>query len=162
MYAPFDFPIIKSKEELQLEKKLIESQSILYFDLNTEVSEKILDDYSFKFNQFFNNYKDSLNYKKGLFVINSFLKRGILPLNFDNTETKRIALISNNIERISERDSLFRLENLSLEIDKILLNDSISERKKFYNLFFEILQPNLLFNKELTEEYLKKLIHHYP
>ena len=157
LYAPFDFPIIKSKEELKLEKKLIESQSILYFDLNTQVSEKILDDYSFKFNQFFKNDKDSLNFKKGLFLLNSFLKRGILPLNFNNTETKRIALVSNNIESISERDSLFRLENLSLEIDKILLNDSKFEKSKFYNFFFEILHPNLLYNKDLTEEYLKKI-----
>ena len=157
LYAPFDFPIIKSKKELQLEKKLIESESILYFDLNTQVSEKILDNYTLKFNQFFKNNKDSLNYKKGLFLLNSFLRRGILPLNFDNTETKRIGLISNNIERILERDSLFRLENLSFEIDKILLRESISKRRNFYNLLFEILQPNLVFNKELTEEYLKKI-----
>ena len=115
---------------MQLEKKLIESQSILYFDVNAEISKNILDDYSLNFNQFFENDKDSLNYKKGIFLLNSFLKRGILPLNFDNTETKQIALISNNIERISERDSLFRLENLSLEIDKILLKESKSTRRK--------------------------------
>ena len=46
LYAPFDFPIIKSSNELQIEKKSIESKSILYFDVNTDISEKILYDYS--------------------------------------------------------------------------------------------------------------------
>ena len=32
LYAPFDFPIIKSIEELSLEKKSIESKSISYFN----------------------------------------------------------------------------------------------------------------------------------
>jgi len=157
LYAPFDFPIIKSKDELQLEKKLIESQSILYFDVITEVSEKTLDEYSLNFNKFFQNKNDSLIYKQGLFLLNSFLNRGILPLNFDNAEIIKIALISNNIERITEMDSLFILDNLSSEIDKKLSTESKSKKRKFYNLFFEILQPNLLFNKGLTEEYLNEL-----
>ena len=157
LYAPFDFPIIKSKDELQLEKKLIESQSILYFDVIKEVSEKTLDEYSLNFNKFFQNKNDSLIYKQGLFLLNSFLNRGILPLNFDNAEIIKIALISNNKERITEMDSLFILGNLSSEIDKKLSTESKSKKRKFYNLFFEILQPNLLFNKGLTEEYLNEL-----
>ncbi len=157
LYAPFDFPIIKSTEELQSEKKLIESKSIIYFDINTEVSKKILDDYSLNFKQFFQNENDSLNYNDGLFLLNSFLKRGILPLNFDNNEKKRIALISNNKEIISDIDSLFRLENLSSEIDNILISEPKSKKRKIYNLFFEILQPNLQYSRELTEQYLNEL-----
>jgi putative nucleotidyltransferase with HDIG domain len=157
LYAPFDFPIIKSKEELQSEKKLIESKSILYFDLNEDVSKKTIDEYSLNFNKFFKNDKDSLIFKQGLSILKSFLKRGILPLNFDNLEIKQIALISNNIERFTEMDSLFRLENLSFEIDKTLISDSEPKKRIFYNFFFEILQPNLLFIKGLTEEYLNEL-----
>ena len=40
LYAPFDFPIIKSNEELKLEKKSIESNSILYLDVNADISKK--------------------------------------------------------------------------------------------------------------------------
>ena len=53
LYAPFDFPIIKSSEELQIEKKLIESKSILYLDVNPGISELIVEDYSKNFNKFF-------------------------------------------------------------------------------------------------------------
>ena len=157
LFAPFDFPIIKSKEELQSEKKNIKSQSILYFDLNIDVSEKILNDYSLNFNKFFQSEDDSLNYKNGLILLNSFLKRGILPLNFDNSEMRRIALVSNNTERVYEKDSLFRLDNLSSEIDKILAGESKSKKRDYYNFFFEILQPNITYNKDLTEEYLNEL-----
>ena len=38
LYAPFDFPIIKSAEELLIEKQSIESKSILYFDINADIS----------------------------------------------------------------------------------------------------------------------------
>ena len=157
LYAPFDFPIIKSSEELLIEKKSIESKSIIYFDVNDNVSEIILNDYSNNFNKFFQNENDSVNYKSGLFVLKSFLKRGILPLDFNSTTQKRIALISKNIERFTQSDSLLKLENLSDEIKKSLNIEYKPNERKFYNLFFEILQPNLSYNKALTDEYIKEL-----
>ena len=94
LYAPFDFPIIKSAEELLIEKQSIESKSTLYFDINAGVSEVILNNYSNKFDKFFQNENDSVSYKRGLVILNSFLKRGILPLEFNITTPKRISLIS--------------------------------------------------------------------
>ena len=157
LYAPFDFPIIKSSEELQIEKKLIESKSILYLDVNPGISELIVEDYSKNFNKFFEYKIDSIDYKNGLIFLNSYLKRGILPLNLSSFKTTQIALISNNVERLTLLDSLFKLENLSAELNKSLKNKSKRNEKKFYNLFFEILQPNLSYNKRLTEDYLNEL-----
>ena len=158
LYAPFDFPIIKSAAELRIEKKSIESKSILYFDVNKDISELIINDYSKNFNKFFQYEIDSTNYKNGLDFLNSYLKRGIIPLNFNSLKSKQIALISNNIERFTVPDSLFKLENLSAELNMSLNNISKTNEKNFYNLFFEILQPNLSYNKRLTEEYLNELI----
>tara|TARA_A100001011_G_scaffold125155_1_gene132100 strand:- start:987 stop:3008 length:2022 start_codon:yes stop_codon:yes gene_type:complete len=157
LFAPFDFPIIKSTEELQQEKNSIESKSILYLNVNKDVSEIILNNYANNFNNFLENENDSVSYKNGLFILNSFLKRGILPLDFNKTTKKRIALISNNTERFTELDSLFKLEDLSYELKKKLNDAYKSKERKFYNLFFEILQPNLSYNKDLTEEYINEL-----
>ncbi len=157
LFAPFDFPIIKSTEELQQEKKSIESKAILYLNVNRGVSEIILNNYANNFNNFLENENDSVSYKNGLIMLNSFLKRGILPLDFNKTTTKRIALISNNIERFTELDSLFKLEDLSYELKKNLNDASKLKERKFYNLFFEILQPNLSYNKDLTEQYMNEL-----
>ena len=157
LYAPFDFPIIKSIEELSLEKKSIESKSISYFNVKEDVSKLILNDYYNKFDKFFQNENDSVNYKSGLLILKSFLKRGILPLGFNTTIPNRIALISKNIERFTDADSLLKLENLSNELKKNINIDYKPNERKFYNLFFEILQPNLSFNKILTEEYKNEL-----
>ena len=157
LYAPFDFPIIKSAEELLIEKQSIESKSTLYFDINAGVSEVILNNYSNKFDKFFQNENDSVSYKRGLVILNSFLKRGILPLEFNITTPKRISLISYNTEKITEADSLFKLENLLYEINKNLTDENKLKERNFYNLFFDILQPNLSYNKDLTEEYINEL-----
>ena len=157
LYAPFDFPIIKSTEELLQEKKSIESKSILYLNVDKDMSEKILNDYSNSFNKFFLNENDSVSYKDGLIILNSFLKRGIPPIQLNNTTKKRIALISNNIERFTEPDSLFKLENLSHELKKNLNDGYKIKERKFYNLLFEILQPNLSYNKDLNEQHINEL-----
>lgn len=157
LYAPFDFPIIKSNEELKQEKKSIESNSILYLNVNTDISKKILYDYSSNFKNFFKDENDSLNYKNGLILLKSFLKRGILPLDLSNHKAREIALISDNVESLIKIDSLFKLEDLSLEISNNLGNESKLKESLFYNLFFDILRPNLSYNKDLTEEYLNEL-----
>ena len=52
---------------------------------------------------------------------------------------------------------MFKLEDLSLEISNNLGNESKLKESLFYNLFFDILRPNLSYNKDLTEEYLNEL-----
>src|SRR5690606_32153062 len=81
LYAPFDFAIQKSPEELEKERAVIIENGAVYFDLTQEVKAYVLDDYNKKFNASFN---DSLGRKKtelfkiGKTVLNEIYKVGIL------------------------------------------------------------------------------------
>src|SRR5690606_37233041 len=53
LYAPFDFAIRKSAEEIEKEKSAIVENSAVYFDLIDEVKDFVYEDYNKKFNAAF-------------------------------------------------------------------------------------------------------------
>ena len=66
LYAPFDFAIKKTIEEIDLEKQQIELQSPVFFDVDTTLLATVKNDYSTAFNRlFFELPKDQV--KKNLF-----------------------------------------------------------------------------------------------
>ena len=66
LYAPFDFAIKKTIEEIDLEKQQIELQSPVFFDVDTTLLVTIKNDYSSAFDRlFFELPKDQT--KKDLF-----------------------------------------------------------------------------------------------
>ncbi len=51
LYAPFNFAIKKAQEEIERERIDIENNASVYFDLNAEVEDLVLNDYLKRFNQ---------------------------------------------------------------------------------------------------------------
>ena len=53
LYAPFNFAVKKTKEELDTERRIIFENSPIYFNVNSNIKEEVLVNYKNKFNSVF-------------------------------------------------------------------------------------------------------------
>ncbi|MBJ25945.1 MAG: phosphohydrolase [Flavobacteriaceae bacterium] len=160
LYAPFDFAILKSEEELESEKQEILNQNSNYYRYNESTFEQIKLSYENNFSNFILlpasdvNYMDAYNY--GLNLLEEIYSIGVLPLGQENKGNDIIFLVKGNTETSVNINDFFKIGDL-----KNWLNEKINDEffyeftDSFYSLFFEIIQPNIFFEKEFTEEILE-------
>ena len=163
LYAPFNFAIKKSQDEINKEKLEIENNSPVYFEVTTGIKEEVLTEYSEKFNQVFNdssrfNIKNSVLYKKGEILIDDLYNDGILDLDYDYDDARPVILAtSNKIQKELQYGSLNELSELRQLIEKDLGSTFSSEiRKKMISIFFDVIKPNIKLNKSLSDKSLEE------
>ncbi len=160
LYAPFDFAILKSDKELENEKQEIIDQQTNYYRYNKEIFNQVKLSYQ---NNFSNHlllptsddyYNDLYNY--GLNLIDQIYEFGVLPIALENKGKNIVFLIRDNKEETIDVSDFFKIEEL-----KKWLNDTIKDAlyvkylDSFYDLLFDIVQPNILFEKDFTDNLLQ-------
>ena len=102
LYAPFDFSIIKSESELEIEKKAIIDAQSKYYRADLSVVNEVKNSYVIQFNNFFkipvsnNDYNQLFDY--GKYLIDELYKYGILPVSFGHRGNNSVFLIKGNNE----------------------------------------------------------------
>jgi len=160
LYAPFDFAILKTNEELADEKEQIRENHTPYYNYNTAIPKQIksnLDKQArlvfgdsimaidgvriIKFSQ---NTLDNI-YKNGILIeVNRFNENSIVYLKKGNEAQE---VVYNNI---------IHQDNLGTYLDKKITNTRLSKyQNQLKELFFNILKPNVRLNEELTEKDLQ-------
>ena len=159
LYAPFDFPISKTEDEINQEKKNIELNSTIYFDLVDEVRSDVFEDYENKFDNYF--YDDipkserSIYFDLGLKILDEIYYNGVLSDEISINPKNNISIIKNNFENEVDFNQLFYIDNLSKYLQKRLYKLELEKLFEFYlNLFFEIVRPNLVLNENFSEKFL--------
>ena len=167
LYAPFDFAIQKSEEEITIEKKEIEVNAKLYFKYNKEVVEKVKQDFENSLSKFKTN--DSLTidevqkFKKlGSTIISQVYNDGFLESVSESRIDDQNDIIS--IKKENEvKDIPFKNLNTSKEVLSII-NSNLKTIKSQYksNLLLDelagIIKPNITFDNELTNKIIEKSI----
>ncbi len=164
LYSPFDFAIQKSDEELKLEAEEIENNKQLYFVVNNEVEERVKENYIKNIPLILQD-SSAIGFNKrrlqdfGIKFINSVYKVGFLN-KVDNKKVKNNKLISlregNEVKDIIS-DQLFTTDNLVSSINSYFSNKKYKVLEdEFTSLFFEILEPNVFFDDELTNRALNE------
>ena len=160
LYAPFDFAVLKSKEELESERQEILNQNSNYYRYEDNVFDEVKLSYQNNFSNFILlpasdvRYIETYNY--GLDLINQIYSNGVVPLGHENKGNSIVYLIKGNTEKSIDARSFFKIGDL-----KNWLNEKINDEffyeftNSFYSLFFEIIQPNIVFEQEFTEDILK-------
>lgn len=159
LYAPFDFSILKSNEDLEKEKQEIINFQKKYYRATPEVFDQVKRSYKTQFSNFFNlpashpNYKVLYDY--GYKILNEIYKVGVFPVAYDHKGSSFVYLIKQNQESTVTVDQFSRIEDLrskvvSMAIDS-LYNASVDQ---YYNLFFEIVQPNITLDEKFTKNSL--------
>ncbi|WP_452222629.1 HD family phosphohydrolase [Lacinutrix chionoecetis] len=159
LYAPFDFAIQKTDEELAKEKETIEKSAIKYFNLDESVKNNVFKEYN---NNFKTSFPDSIykstnqikNFGKNL--LEEFYKFGITTDNNLINKKATVAILEDRVEKSkTDFSNIYKLSDVKPTIDEELKKNNLEEfAKPLAILFFNIIQPNLEFDKDLSEKAL--------
>ncbi len=159
LYAPFDFAIQKSEDDLNNESEEIEANKQLFFIVKEEVKDKVKEEYDKKV-EFILQDSIAIGYSKkrlknfGLDYIDKVYKIGFLN-KADNPKIQENKLITLRVGNIGEdilSDKLLTTEKLVASIQKHFSKSRYqSLEENFISIFFEILEPNIFYDNVLTQ-----------
>jgi len=157
LYAPFDFAIKKSSEEITSEKAQITKQSPVFFDVDTVAFASIKIEYISAFDRlFYELSEDQLKadlYENGSKILNQIYQSGVLEGAYDYDSNQQISVLVNKTQNgFKPFDSFFPQTNLKSFVESTVNSLGLEAyRQRFLALFFDIVKPNVRFNKLLTQ-----------
>ena len=158
LYAPFDFPLKKTAEQIKAEEAQITEHSTVYYRQDTTAFTSALQKFQQKKNDYFSHIpaarKEVLLQKAETFLKESYHKGIILKMP-DNSPSE-IAVIrhNNQIEELPTAQIL-SLQHLSTSVKAYFHSSPYNEYAKNYcDLFFDILTPNLTVDQNFTQKTL--------
>jgi len=161
LLAPFDFAIKKSAEELESEKATITQNSSVYFDIDLQIKQNILDDYQNKFSQ---AIPDSIItrgdkiYDLGNTLLEQIYAFGVLDEDYNYPGDKTVILLENQNEKATGHFSDFTsLNGFRAFTEQELQKSGLSKYgPNLISLFFDIIKPNVTLDKSITESALQE------
>lgn len=162
LYAPFDFAIKKSKEEIDDEITQAKINTPLFFEIDTSLitnSNNLLitriDE--LKNDSLFSllNGEDVKNIKiQSYQIIDGIYSKGLLEENFDFKDSQLVTvLLDNKLVNSTYYNRLIKPEDLITFINnKIIETGSENYKSQIISLVFDIITPNLSYNKVLSDE----------
>ncbi|WP_296316723.1 HD family phosphohydrolase [Winogradskyella sp. UBA3174] len=163
LYAPFDFAIKKSVDELKEEQLEIENNSSIYFEINLKINEQLKSEYLKRFNQAF---KDTLGsgpqnlilYEKGKSFLDELYNNGVLDSDYNYSVNRQVILVSlNTIQKQLEYGDFVEINQLRpLLEDYFSVSVSTDNRNRMISLFFDIVKSNITINQGLTQKSLEE------
>jgi len=157
LYAPFDFAIKKSVEEITSEKAQITKQSPVFFDVDTLAFASIKTEYASVFGRLFYELpEDQLKtdlYENGSNILNQIYQSGVLEASYDYDSNQQISVLVNKTQNgFKPFVSFFPQTNLKSFLESSVNSLGIEAyRQRFLALFFDIVKPNVRLNKILTQ-----------
>lgn len=163
LYAPFDFSVKKTSEELSAEKAAIQREHIPYFSLNDSMLLQSKEDLTFalvdlkKTNP---TLKDTAQIKRVLFrVLDSVYARGLLARNATENLGERIYLLKENTASIRPVNSFMVIPELLPFIQSKIQIPLFQSQATFAEaLLLDVVVPNVVFNKDFTEKSLSEAL----
>jgi len=162
LYAPFNFAIKKTEEEISKEKKTVTNNSILYFNIDTNIEVELTNRFEAEFKNVFTDSIADFDldklFKTGNKVIKELYRFGILNENYNFSDNRVVAILDDRIEKEKVLFSnLIKQDEVASIIEKVLENENLSNYKNsFVSLFFDLVEPNLLFDKSTTDKILQE------
>ncbi|TWO31080.1 HDIG domain-containing protein [Seonamhaeicola sediminis] len=162
LLAPFDFAIKKTDDEINAEKQAITEEAVLYFIVDSIVKPRVKNNFENSFSEVFS---DSIPAKKishlqhvGNDILNELYLFGILNEDYNFSEKRTVAILK---ERTKIQDALFsnlvKQIQVSSVIDKVLnRNNLINYKADFTSLFFDLVEPNLNYDKSFTDKVIQE------
>lgn len=164
LYAPFNFAIKKTVDELKLEEKTIRDNAFLYFNIDNTIEAKIRESFESRFDKTFSDsilkVERTKLFKAGETIITELYQFGVLSEDYEFSETKVAILLDNRVKQDKIFFSnLIQQDEVVLVIEKTLLNWKLSNYKNtFISLFFDIVEPNVFFDKSTTDKVLQEAL----
>ncbi|TYP75190.1 hypothetical protein BD809_103254 [Aquimarina intermedia] len=163
LYAPFDFAIAKTPEEVAADKAKIAENSIPYFEYDTVIANRAKQAFS---ETFASNLKvldlSSSGDQARLFgrvLLNDIYRYGVLEERYAYDEKRQIYLNKGNQAEAVSYGQLLTSDQLTSLINSRIDNSEYAKFKNgFIALFYDLVSPNVRLNRELTESSLQNEI----
>ena len=162
LYAPFDFAIKKSKQEIDDEITQAKINTPLFFEIDTSLItnsnyELITRIEELKIDSLFNFFnEDELKNIKNQCskIIDEVYNRGLIEQNFDFKDGQLISiLLDNKLVNSTYYNRLIKPEDLIIFINnKIIETNSEKYKSQIISLLFDIITPNLFYDRVLSAE----------
>lgn len=162
LYAPFDFAIKKSNEEIENEKILISKEASVFFEVDTALLNQVKLNHKIAFDKgFFEMPAGPLKLKMfdaSISILDGFYKAGVLPEEYNFSPNKIISILIDNTQtKAVPYNQFFPQTNLNAFIDsKLLGTEAESYITIFKTVFFDIVVPNTVYNEALTKSALNE------
>ncbi|MFD1162407.1 HD family phosphohydrolase [Hwangdonia seohaensis] len=162
LYAPFNFAIKKTEGEINEETQTIRTNSIVYFNIDNSIETKAINTFEA---QFKNTFTDSISktdldnlLKTGHKIIDELYRFGILNEDYSFSDNQVVALLDDRVEKEKVLFSnLIKQDEVVQVIEKTLSSQNLLKYKNnFVSLFFDLVEPNLVFDKSTTDKVLQE------
>tara|TARA_B110000503_G_scaffold30937_1_gene49924 strand:+ start:8890 stop:10935 length:2046 start_codon:yes stop_codon:yes gene_type:complete len=157
LYAPFDFSIKKTQEEISLENALVSAQQIPYFIKFDSVSKELKETFLIKVNEKLQTVSDSKDSAKlkavSLDVLDSIYSRGLVARTSLISLGEQIYVVQNNRAVLKDLSSLLTIQTLLPYLEKQLRQQLPAAQATYLkDLLLEGIVPNINYDRELSEK----------
>ncbi len=161
LYAPFDFSIRKTAEEIESERENIRGNQVGYFSYDTGIAEDVIASYENSFVQVFtsNDYSRSqlrVYQAVGKEVLQDLYQNGVWS-EIDAPATKgEVYLVKNNEAILVNPSEGYRLQNLDQLISTKIREKGMGRlNNDFKKVLLPIIRPNVKYDSVLTSKALE-------
>ncbi|MGB5359140.1 MAG: HDIG domain-containing metalloprotein [Eudoraea sp.] len=164
LYAPFDFSIKKTDNEITEERNAIESDQVDYYYYDEDLAAEAYQIFANKFPVVFSTEKFTNRSRRilealGKDFLDTIYTYGILKKADELISKSSLYLIKDGEARRLQSDALYRMEAMDDSITKMLNEKRLgSYDADFKTLFYDVLQSNVSFDEELTRRELEEAI----
>ena len=157
LYAPFDFTIKKSDEEIRLEKQEIESRHIDYYIYDPSVVEEVNTLFDQRFATVFPEGRYSVSQLKrfedsGRDILKNFYRFGLLENSQNRSQKAKLYIVKNNEAMLLDSSELLSVVDAGDKLSVLLAEESLMRYQNQYReLFFDILRPNVRYDDKLSK-----------
>ncbi|MGK0458129.1 MAG: membrane-associated HD superfamily phosphohydrolase, partial [Polaribacter sp.] len=161
LYAPFDFAVQKSEEEITIEKKQIDANVKLYFTYDSALVDGVKEAFKRRVTSLYLtdtvivSGKPLFN-KIGLNLIDKVYKTGFLEVISEDRVSNKDELVTlrkGNVVTDVPFKNLYNSNKVLKILTENLENDfNDYKRKQIFNILSDIIKPNIAFDADFTEK----------
>ncbi|MEO0525726.1 MAG: HDIG domain-containing metalloprotein [Bacteroidota bacterium] len=158
LYAPFDFSIKKSDDEIAAERLTIQNNRADYYIYDNDIVKNVTDSFDGKIPETFGaetynrNQINTLN-RVGKEIISEIYKNGVLGQSEKNNASNRIYLIRDKEAQRIRSNKLYTIQDINKIIENVLAKRRLSDHKAaFEDLFYDIIKPNVFYDQNLSQK----------
>ncbi len=161
LYAPFDFTIKKTAEEIENEKQEIARKHIDYFSFDQGVADAVYTDYEESFPGVFvpDNYSNRLwqNLKlAGREMLDEYYQFGLLENSQQKSGKESLYLVKDNEAILLAASEIYSVGETNTMLQEFLGTRGMNRfQQQYKQLFFDILRPNVRYDDELSKKALE-------
>ncbi|WP_109300693.1 HD family phosphohydrolase [Aquimarina sp. AU474] len=162
LYAPFDFAIAKTEEEIETEKNRITDNIIPYFQYDTVISTTAKESYDTAFANYLKEFNQARSRDReqaklfGRILLNDIYRYGVLQETYSYDSKRQIFLNKGNeAEAITYGQILTSNQLTNLINTRIDKSEYAPSKSDFVALFYDLIKPNVELNENLTESTLQ-------